>query len=500
MTKPINFRPILFCALSLIFGMALFVYHQRLGVWTVLIPTILAITIYIIFLLIVEKDKRFTLLMSVVFCLLFAFMGMFSFGIYTKRIENRQVESGNYTVVGEVYKVSFSHGRYVVNLKNCTYDGKDGGNLYVNTFYSEIELYDRLELDCRVSPYSRVENGAISTAVKSGREMYAENVYSYKILGKTNSLASKFKQVTDKLFFDVLGKNGGILSALIRGDTAKMGEIVDPFRLVGIAHIFAVSGMHVGLLFAALSYIFKKIPAYRWLKTLLICSALFFYSYLCGFTASSLRASIMCSCMAISRRLGEKHDGINAIAEAFIIIALLSPIQIFSVGFILSFTVSFSLMVLSPPIIRFFEFLPKPFAESIGVLVSAQLSAIPLTVTYFGYFSLISFLANFILLPVVTIIFYLTVIGMVLCLILPINQLIALFIPKILILGAQGLTNALTYVLLPIEYFPKALKWVYYPCLIAVTDLLNLPKWVKTVFFSIAMAILVVVILVSNLA
>ena len=481
MTKPLNFRPILLCALSLLLGVLLFNYHPTLGEWTVVIPLILALIIFIIFFIVVEKDKRFTVAMTVVFCLLFLFIGMTSFSLSVKSIEKSQVESGSYTVIGEVKECTYNDGRYTVILDGCSYDGKDGGRLYVNGFTDKIQLYDILEIECYVYPYQAIGEKEISKSVKSNRVMCAYEIYEYSILGKANTLPSKFKQLTDRIFESVLGENAGILSALIRGDVSEMKENVKSFRVVGIAHIFAVSGMHVGLLFTAISFLLKKVPLSKWLKVITTCSILFLYSYLCGFSASSLRAAIMCSCLVISGRLGEKHDRVNALAEAFIIIVIFSPVEIFSVGFILSFIASFSIIILAPPIKRLFSFLPQAFSDSLGVLIATQISVLPLSVYYFGGFSFASFFANFILLPIVSVIFYLTVIGLTICLILPINELIALFVPKVLVLGAQGITNILSLNPIVLEKFPFAFSTVYYGMLFSLSDLFNFPKKFKII-------------------
>ena len=92
-----------------------------------------------------------------------------------------------------------------------------------------------------------------------------------------------------------------------------------------------------------------------------------------------------------------------------------------------------------------------------------------------------SFFANFILLPIVSVIFYLTVIGLTICLILPINELIALFVPKVLVLGAQGITNILSLNPIVLEKFPFAFSTVYYGMLFSLSDLFNFPKKFKII-------------------
>ena len=343
----------------------------------------------------------------------------------------------------------------------------------------EVGLYDVISLSGYVSNVEKVEEGVVSKSILSGRSMICNHYYDLKIVGKSKGVASSFKTKTDEMFKTVLGDKFGVLSALLRGDVSEMNETVLTFRVVGIAHVFAVSGMHVGLIFTALSFLLRKVPLNKFIKTAVTCLLLFFYSYLCGFTASSLRAAVMCSCIALARLTGEKYDGINAMAEALIINLIFSPIQLFSVGFILSFTICFSILVLAPTFKDLLKFLPEQFSSSISVLLASQSAIIPLSVVFFDGFSLVSFLANFLLIPVVTIIFYFLVIGVIICMILPINALIGLFVPQILVVGTTGIVNFLSSVKISITYFPPLMSICYYALMLCVSDFVNLPKKAK---------------------
>ena len=443
MTRPINFRPILLCAISLIFGILLYSYSPSLKIWTILLPIIILSLISLLFFLIVEKDKRITVATTCVACLCFAFLGSILLGVSVRKTEKGKVEDGIYEISGVVDSVSYKDGIYYFGVTNCKYGGESGGDLFVYGINQKVSLYDEILLNGYVYGVERVEDKSISSSMINGRSMLCSRVYDFQITGKQNSLASKFKVKTDLVFEKVLGERSGILSALLRGDVSEMKETVSAFRLVGIAHVFAVSGMHIGLVFTALSFLLGKIKLNRYVKTAITCIFLFLYSYLCGFTSSSLRASITCSCVALCKLTGEKYDGVNALSESAIIVLVLSPTEVFSAGFILSYAISFSITVFAPTFKEWLKFLPEQFASAISVLFASQAVALPLSVSFFGSFSLVSFIANFLLLPVVTIIFYFVFIGALICVILPINELIALFIPQILIVGTTGIVSFL---------------------------------------------------------
>ena len=493
--RPINFRPIMLCALSLMLGVILFRYSPTLGAWTLIIPALIALTVGAVFFFFGSKKFRVTTLFTTAICLLSVFVGIGAHAVGVDLTTANLPNNGEYAVVGEVSRVSYKDGEYNVGLTNCTYNSESGCDLFIYGLDEEVGLYDVLSLNCYVLQVDKESDGSLAYLIESGFGAMTNSVYTVEVVGKTGGFASLFKSKTDEIFKKVLGDDYGILSALLRGDVSGMKETVTVFRAVGIAHVFAVSGMHIGLIFTAIAFIMSKIPISKGIKTLITCGALVFYSYLCGFTPSSLRAVIMCSCMAISKLYGEKYDGINAMSESAIIVLLIRPTDLFSVGFILSYSIAFSIIILAPPIKSLFKFLPEQFASSLSVLCASQTVALPVSVLFFGSFSIVSFFANFILLPVVSIVFYAVVIGVVITLIFPINELIALFIPQILLIGIKGITEVLAQIPLVINYFPPLLALVYYALVLVASDFVNAPKKVK--FSCVILAIVAVLFAVG---
>lgn len=492
--KPINFRPILLCALSLIVGVILYRNYSVLGVWTVLTPIFVMGLICLVCYFSVDKEKRRVVTTTSIACIVFVFVGMLALGLKVSSSASRTVPSGYYTVVGEVKDVSYKDGGYYATLSDCTYNGEKGGDFYTYRLQTEVSLYDIVEIKCYVKSDNIVKGKKISHRIISEWSNYASHVESVRVVGKSDCVASRFKIRTDAIFKKILGEDFGVLSALLRGDDSEMNQTVELFRFVGIAHIFAVSGLHIGLIFAALSFIFGKLKINRVIKTVIISFTLIFYSYLCGFSPSSLRATIMCTCMMISKLLGQKHDGINALSESAIIVILINATDLFSVGFILSFTICFSILALAPPIKSALSFMPDEFSSSLSVLFASQAGILPLSIKFFGGFPLVSFFANFLLLPVVSILYYATVIGVVICLILPINEHIALFIPQILTVGIKGVTEFLASYSLSLDYMTLPISITYYALLLCVSDVINIPPKAK---FSCGVMILVLILFVG---
>ena len=102
-------------------------------------------------------------------------------------------------------------------------------------------------------------------------------------VGKSDKFYARFAVFTDGILSKGFGKEEyAVARALLRGDTDEMAETIDFYRLSGIAHVFAVSGMHVGLVFAAFTLLFKPVRVRKIYKSLAISCLLFIYAYLCG--------------------------------------------------------------------------------------------------------------------------------------------------------------------------------------------------------------------------
>ena len=257
-------------------------------------------------------------------------------------------------------------------------------------------------------------------------------------------------------------------------------ELITNYRYLGVAHIFAVSGLHIGFMAVIIEFILRKLKINKYLKVIITISFLIFYSGVCGFSSSSIRATIMCSVLLISNLLGKKYDGLSSLAFSACIVLLINPLQLFCVGFKLSFTVVFGLIILAKPISTLFKFLPQKIANSLGAVISAQISGLAICLNSFGYFSTISVIANLILLPVVSVLFTslftLTVLGGITGL-----EAVFLFVPNYALKGLNLLIEVLDLkVFLVGGISVGAMSILYYALLVVISGRINLSLVAKT--------------------
>ena len=216
---------------------------------------------------------------------------------------------------------------------------------------------------------------------------------------------------------------GGFVAALLLGDRTGIDyEMNTAFRVSGISHVIAVSGMHVSILFGMIFVLTAK-------KRLLTCiigiPVLFLFSAVAGFTPSITRACIMQSLMLLSMAVNREYDPPTALACSALLMLLWNPMTILSASFQLSVSCMIGIFAFSGRIHGWLrriwkcqdrKGIIKGFLEAIAMHMAAALSATvttaPLVAYYFGNVSLVGVLTNVCTLWLISLIFY----GSILCL------------------------------------------------------------------------------------
>lgn len=207
---------------------------------------------------------------------------------------------------------------------------------------------------------------------------------------------------------------GGLLVAILFGERQALDPGVEEVvRRSGVAHVMAVSGLHVGLLAALLYFVLQRFRLEGWPVCLLLIVVLIAYTYLTGLKPSTLRALIMISMGAAALCLGRRKDLPTAVAAAALFTLLYNPLLLFHVGLQLSYAATISILAFTAPLQRllkqFFIQLPErifpPAAQDytaglFAVTIAAQVGILPLIAYYFKEISLVALPANVLILPV----------------------------------------------------------------------------------------------------
>ena len=189
------------------------------------------------------------------------------------------------------------------------------------------------------------------------------------------------------------------ISYLLGQKTNLDKALTDNLRMVGLTHIVVASGAHLSILVELARKIFGKISRFSGL----LFSILFILFFMCmvGWTPSILRAGIMAILTLVSWYVGRKIAPWRMILIVAAFTLILDPTFLTNLGWLLSFASYAGIMLLGPKLTKFFYGSKKPkfIASVILTTIAATLITLPITLYYFGQVSIISIIANLLILP-----------------------------------------------------------------------------------------------------
>jgi len=271
------------------------------------------------------------------------------------------------------------------------------------------------------------------------------NKFYAGVINLKNKFASAMAEI-------IPAPESGLLEGLLLGGDGKLPKnIQDNFSRTGMTHIVAVSGYNVTIIaeYLMLTLIFMGLWRQQAFWAALI--GIFLFILMIGFPSSAVRAGVMGMLLLWAMKNGRLTNSQNAIIFSAAVMLLINPMLLrWDIGFQLSFLATLGIVYLFP----FFEERLVKKHKAFGIMeilfmtISAQIFVLPIILINFGKLSLISPLANILILPIV-----------------PLTMLLG-FIAVILKLLIPPLTVAFSWlVFLPLKYevavinFLASLKW-----------------------------------------
>lgn len=235
----------------------------------------------------------------------------------------------------------------------------------------------------------------------------------------SNSIYLKIEEKLDNLFENDVS---GIIKGIVLGDKSNIDEdIQEKFRISGISHILAVSGMHVSYIIFVINLLFKNSFGKRKTKSIIILF-LIFYMFLTGFSPSIVRASLMNIIILGSGLFYRKNDLSTSISLSLLIILIYNPFLIENIGLQFSYIATIGIVLLQKNVNKILENINikkrkwryrlstktlkiiSKIQEIVAVTISAQISILPIMIYHFNmfgtYFLLSNLLINVIIGPV----------------------------------------------------------------------------------------------------
>ena len=199
------------------------------------------------------------------------------------------------------------------------------------------------------------------------------------------------------------GDAAAVIMAELTGDKSGMSdELYAAVKDVGLAHIFAVSGLHCAFLVSIITLLVPRQK--RKISFAVLTAVLLFYAAMVGFTPSVVRACVMQAALLAAPLFKRESDGLTALGGALLLIILLNPYAVFSISLQLSFAATLGILLFTPRIYgngwyggknRLIKRVVSFAAANVSASLGALVLTIPLTVYYFQSLTLIAPLSNF---------------------------------------------------------------------------------------------------------
>ncbi|MES2430479.1 MAG: ComEC/Rec2 family competence protein [Bacteroidota bacterium] len=205
----------------------------------------------------------------------------------------------------------------------------------------------------------------------------------------------------------------GIAEALLIGYTNDLDkDLVQAYSNTGVVHIIAISGMHLGLIYVMLVWIFARTPLIKKSKitqVVLILGCLWLFSILTGGSASVLRSAVMFSFITVGKTFFRQASIYNSLAASAFVMLCYNPYYLWDVGFQLSYFAVVGIIIFQKPIYNLL-YVKNKWVDKVwqlmAVSLAAQVLTFPICIYYFHQFPNLFLITNIIAVPLSTIILF----------------------------------------------------------------------------------------------
>lgn len=242
------------------------------------------------------------------------------------------------------------------------------------------------------------------------------------------------------------GQAYAVLAAMTLGDKSSLSDrLKEDYSVSGASHILALSGLHLGIIYAILSLIFLR---RRWqiASQVLILLAIWTYVFIVGMSASVVRSAVMITVYSFVSLLNRNKMSLNTLAVAAVVILIVNPLYLYDVGFQMSFAAVFFIILFYRPVLNLMPGcvmgIPviRQIWQMMSVSLAAQIGVAPLIAFYFGRFSCYFLLTNIIVVPAATIILYGAVLMAALSFVPYLQTLLSALLLKVVVLLNSGVS------------------------------------------------------------
>ncbi len=370
-----------------------------------------------------------------------------------------ELEDSNAIVVGYVEKIETNTYGYNLYLKNVKIAVKDKENRCKNILVTvsekpQLKIGNKISINGKITQLENAANKGnfdtknyymslgIYAKVSLNHMQIIESDYSFI----KNSLYNLREKIVSKLedictgnsgLFSVINEKNGIISAIILGDKTELDkEIKELYSTSGIAHILAISGLHISFIGIAIYNLLRKRHGFLFSSTISTCVIVAFV-IMSGLGIATIRAAAMFILKIMGEVLGRKYDSLTAISLAGLILLIKNPFVIYNSGFQMSFGAIIAIIIVYPKI-KYILGIKNKIIDMLVLNFTINLIMNPIIGWHYFELSTFSFLLNLIVVPLMSLVISSSVLGVV-------GAFISRTIGKILILPASIILEFYTF-------------------------------------------------------
>lgn len=373
------------------------------------IPTLFKVSIVLIAIFLYMKlflDRKITIrILSIV--AVFFLIGFYRYKIvertYDRYTENLlSLGKENKLISGKVKSIGKSTNNNYLILENCSSSGISLGN-------ARVYFSDQVECNAKIGNYIELTGGTTTIDAPSNEgEFNQKNYYrsddiAFIAFAKNINVVNKkydilrhgiyeiklnIKSQIEKIFNY---KDSGLFTAMVTGDRSRIDkEQKRAFSENGIAHIIAISGLHLSILGLMLFSFMRRFLSVN-VAALVVSIFIFLYGIFIDASATSLRAITMLYIRFLSLAIGRTYDSKNTLYIIGFIFLLIHPYLLFNAGFQFSYVAIFALNT--------DVYIKRKKPIKIPQVIILNLFLFPITLYHYFTYPLYSILLNLVVIP-----------------------------------------------------------------------------------------------------
>lgn len=340
---------------------------------------------------------RIILLCNYIYYVLLFISLIFIFIKINSNYDIPSINSNNFELVINDYKINDK----TITIYFNNYIGKYYVNNYdeIKTFKNNYSFGDKVLINGEVNIPN---NNTIPNGFNYKEYLYNKKLYyiikidNIKIISKNDNVFLNIKNYIYKRIDSI--KHNEYLYAFILGKSYYIdSDVLNNYKVNGVTHLFALSGLHVSMFSNILIYIFNKLRLNEKLSYFLTSIFLLFFAFIASFTPSILRAVLFFILSSINKIYYFYIKPKYLLYVVFSILIFINPYYIFDIGFILSFSISFFILLFNE------NYKIKNSVLSILVIsILSLFSSLPIIINMSYEINILGFINNIFFIPFVT--------------------------------------------------------------------------------------------------